>query len=97
MLLTGCGVSQLTSSTKASYSKPDGTKVEYESNRDTVGLDAIFDPSTGAFHIKVEKATTPEMAINAALQQQIIMGKLLEKLIPLLEKGAAVAGRSTIP
>ena len=66
--ISGCGVGQFTAKTVATYETPDGKKISYESNKEQIGLEATFDPKTGMFHIKVDKAGTPEASIAAALE-----------------------------
>lgn len=95
LLLAGCGVSQFSGSTKATWTTPDGKTISYESNKDTVGLDATFDPITGKFHIKVDKAGTSEAAIAAAAEAMKANANVMQELIPLLQKAAAIAGTAS--
>lgn len=94
--MTGCA-QMFTAKTKASWSKaPDGTlTIYYESDKEQVGLDAEVDPSTGKFHVKVDKASTQDSVVAATLQMQ---GKWLDLVQSLAaaSKTAATKG-ATIP
>lgn len=99
-LLAGCGVSNFTAKTRASWTEPGGKSIMYESDKDNIGLDATFDPKTGFFHIKVDKASTPEAAIAAAQasQAQMLqsMSKMMDTISPIVTKGMA-GGGSAVP
>lgn len=93
--ITGCTAASFTARTTASWTEPGGKSIQYESNKDNIGLDATFDPKSGQFHIKVDKASTPEAAI-AASQQAFSealksLSDVLKQVLPLVAKGAAGA------
>lgn len=77
LLLQGCGENMFLGSTKASALFPDGRAFNYENNRDFQGLDVTYDPSTGLFHLKMDKSGTPEAAMAA---QSMAILKALEIL-----------------
>lgn len=94
IFLPGCGVSMFTAKTTASYEvTADGKRLNYESNKEQQGLDAEYNPKTGAFKVHVDKAGTPDAAIAAALQSNVMMIDLMSKLLPILEKAAAAGGK----
>lgn len=78
-LSMGCA-SMFTAKTKATWTEPNGKSITYESDKEQIGLDATFDPKTGFFHIKVDKARTQEQVIAAVLQTQAQILGLLDKL-----------------
>lgn len=94
MFVAGCS-SFFASKTVATYEMPDGKKITYESAKEQTGLDLKYvlddQGKVKELHIKVDKAGTQEAVIQAALQQQMQIGKLLEVLIPLA-KAAATKG-----
>ena len=87
----GCGVSMFSAKTKASWTDPGGKTITYESDKEQIGLDATFDPKTGYFHVKVDKAGTNEAAIAAAAKQSEAVADVLKAIIPLIEKAALTA------
>lgn len=92
----GCGAKYFSASTTATYSmQPDGTKVIiYESNKEQQGLDVVvkeIDDKAKTVTIHVDKASTAEQAIAAALAVQLKLADMLEQLAPLI-KAAAMAG-----
>ena len=93
-LLCACGVNRYAASTTASYKTPDGTVVEYESNKEHEGVVVEIkdvDGKAKSITIKVEQAGTSEAAVAAALQTNLKLTEMLQKLMPMLEK-AAMAG-----
>lgn len=88
--IAGCGLN--TSRTTASYVTPDGKQINYDSDKEHTGLDAIYelypDGKVKSVHIKVDKAGTSELAIQAGMARDILTSKLIEALIPILQKGA---------
>ena len=92
--MSGCGVAKYSASTTASYKTPDGIEVFYESNKDAEGVIVEIKEVEGkakTITIKVEKAGTSDAAIAAALNAQLKLAEVLEKLMPLITK-AAMAG-----
>ena len=96
--VAGCGAKFFSASTTATYTiQPDGTTaVSYESNKEQQGLDVVVKEVEGKANAKtitihVDKASTAEQAIAAALAVQLKITELLERLAPLIEK-AAMAG-----
>lgn len=85
LTLTGCA-QMFTAKTKASYIKPDGTTIMYESDKEQIGLEARVDPKTGAIEIKVDKAGTQEAVIAAVLQVQVKMLDMIQQLQALMNK-----------
>ena len=83
LYLSGC-TQAYTAKTKATWTTPDGKQISYESDKEQVGLDAEFDPATGKFHVKVDKASTNEVAIQAALAQSQALAKIMEAVLPVL-------------
>lgn len=86
--LSGCA-QMFNSTTKVHYEKrPDGTIVaDYESGKEQVGLEAHLGAAPS---IKVDKSSTQESVIAAALQSQIMMGEILKQLLPLVTKAASI-------
>lgn len=86
--LGGCS-RMFASRTEASYIvRPDGSReVRYSSDKEQVGLEALVD-AAGGVHVKVDKAGTQEQVIAAALQSQLMLGRILEALLPLLQSAA---------
>lgn len=78
-MTAGCA-QMFTAKTKATWTEPNGKSITYESDKEQIGLDATFNPNTGAFHIKVDKSGTQEAVIAAVLQTQAQMLSILEKL-----------------
>lgn len=92
--LVGCGASFFSAKTTATYTLPDGKVIVYESNKEQQGLDVILKQKDGQItdlRIHVDKASTAEQAIAAALAVQVKLMEMLERLAPLIEK-AALAG-----
>ena len=87
LLISGCA-QMFTAKTKASYIRPDGTRIEYESDKEQIGLDADFDPVTGKFHIKVDKAGTLESVVAATMQTQIMLNQLIQTIGAGVKTGA---------
>lgn len=84
ILVTGCGVNMFAASTKVTYTRPDGTSASYESNKQQEGLDVSFTEVAGkptSVKIHVDKATTPEEAIKAALEANMGLQDLLKQMI----------------
>lgn len=96
LLLTGCGIRMWSASTEATYQiSPDGKKISYESNKEQQGLILEISDIDGKIHtvkISVDKSSTSEAAIAAALQTQLTLQtqlmRLMEQLAPLIAKGA---------
>ena len=80
--LNGCA-QMFTAKTKARYEiRPDGTKiVEYESDKEQVGLDARF----GDVRVKVDKSSTQDEVIAAVLSMQ---SQVLQLIRDQASKGA---------
>jgi len=96
--ITGCA-SMFTSETVASYElAPDGTvKANYRSGKNQEGFRArvALDRAGNVTGFDLQTtATTPEAAIAAAVQVQLLQMQLLEKLLPLIEKAAAAGAGS---
>lgn len=92
--LNGCGARFFSASTTATYTLPDGTIISYNSEKEQQGLDLILKKKDGQItdlRIHVDRASTAEQAIAAALQVQVKLMEMLERLAPLIEK-AAMAG-----
>jgi len=79
LVTSGCA-QMFTSKTKATWTEPGGKSITYESDKEQIGLDAAFNPATGEFRIKVDKASTQEAVIAAVLQNQTQILQLIEKL-----------------
>ena len=91
LFLSGCGAKWLSAETEAVYMiSPDGKTLSYKSTKEQQGMKARFNPKTGEFVVEVDKAGTSESVLNAMVQQQILMGELLPRLWPLLEKAATL-------
>lgn len=85
LVLSGCAQMFACKTDASSVIRADGTReLTYSSCKEQVGLDAEIDPVTGKFHVRVDKAGTQESVVAAALAQQIMVGKLVESLLPLL-------------
>lgn len=83
-------------STEATYQiTPDGKKITYESNKEMQGLILEISEIDGKIYtvkISVDKASTSEAAVAAALQAQISLQQQLIRLIDQLAPLAAKAG-----
>jgi hypothetical protein len=83
-------------STEATYEiTPDGKKITYESNKEMQGLILEITEVDGKVHtvkISVDKSSTSEAAVAAALQVQINLQQQLMRLIDQLAPLAAKAG-----
>ncbi len=81
--------------TTASYETPDGKKIFYSSDKEQVGLEAVYSVDDQGrvkeVRIKVDKAGAQEAAIQAALAQQQAFTELFKTLLPLALKGAGLA------
>jgi len=96
-LISGCGANFFAAQTTATYQvSPDGTKlISYTSNKEQQGLDMDLQEKDGkpvSVKIHVDKASTSEQVIAAALAAQIQMGEILKTLLPILEKAAMTGG-----
>ncbi len=96
-LAQGCGADFFSAQTTATYQiNPDGTKIiSYTSNKQQQGLDVDLTEKDGKpvrVSIHVDKASTPEQVVAAALAVQIQMGEILKSLLPLIEKAALAGG-----
>jgi len=90
--MTGCA-SMFSAKTEASYQvSPDGSRIiSYTSDKEQTGLEASWKDKDGTdVKIRVDKSTTAESAIAAALQLQLEMAKLLEAIVPLAAQAAKV-------
>ncbi len=96
--LVGCGIRAWSASTEASYEiTPDGKKVTYESNKEQQGLILEISEVEGKIYsvkISVDKSSTSEAAINAALQSQINLQMQLMRLLDQLAPLAAAAAKA---
>ncbi len=94
-MTAGCGASYFACTTKASYDPRIGA-FSYESCKDQQNFKAqIGRDETGNTLAKIETtATTPEAAIAAAMQS---LAKLIDAVVPLIEKAVAVGSKGTAP
>ena len=94
LFLSGCA-QFFTAKTTASYKLPNGPEISYSSDKEQTGLDATISlDETGklkGFRIRVDKSSTQEEVINATLQMQLQLMKLLETAVNL-GKAAATKG-----
>jgi predicted trehalose synthase len=94
----GCGIRAWSASTEATYEvTPDGKKITYESNKEQQGLILEINEADGKIHtvkISVDKSSTSEAAIAAALQVQLNLQSQLMRLIDQLAPLAAAAAKS---
>ena len=89
LFLTSCGYSMFAGKTKAIYITPDGTRIEYESDKEQQNLH--FKKTATTVEVSTDKAGAQESAVAAALQSQAALMDVLRELMPLL-KPAAMAG-----
>jgi hypothetical protein len=93
LIAAGCGANYFSAKTVATYEvSADGKKISYESNKEQQGLDLDLKEEDGkikSVKIHVDKSSTQESVIAAALAVQLQMGELLQKLLPLVEKATA--------
>lgn len=75
-MLSGCA-SMFTAKTRASFVMPDGTRAEWESDKEHEGLEAEYDPKSGRFKISVMRSGTSESAIAATAQTNLKIAELL--------------------
>jgi hypothetical protein len=96
--LVGCGIRAWSASTEATYEvSPDGKKITYESNKEMQGLILEVSEIEGKINtvkISVDKASTSEAAIAAALQMQLNLQTQLMRLIDQLAPLAAAAAKA---
>lgn len=94
----GCGYSFFAAKTKVTYNTPDGKSISYESDKETQGLNVVYVVDDKGvvkeIRIKVDKAGAQDEAINAALQQSQATNALLQSLMPLIMKAAAMGAGS---
>lgn len=97
--ITGCGIRAWSASTEATYEiSPDGKKIFYQSNKEMQGLILEVTEVEGKIHtvkISVDKSSTSEAAIAAALQSQLNLQTQLMRLIDQLTPLAAAAKAGT--
>jgi hypothetical protein len=93
--VAGCGIRSWSASTEATYEiTPDGKKITYESSKEMQGLILEVTEVEGKINtvkISVDKSSTSEAAINAALQSQLNLQTQLMRLIDQLAPLAAAA------
>jgi hypothetical protein len=89
-LLTGCA-SIFACETKATYTvHPDGTReISYSSCKEQIGLEAILPDGV---HVRVDKSSTQEAAMAAALQLHLKLADMLQQLQAIIAKGALMGG-----
>jgi predicted FMN-binding regulatory protein PaiB len=96
ILMPGCGIRMWSASTEATYEiSPDGKKIYYSSNKEMQGLVLEVSDIDGKIHtvkISVDKSSTSEAAVAAALQSQLNIQAQLMRLIDQLAPLAAKAG-----
>jgi len=88
LVVSGCGYSAFAGKTKASWTMPDGKVIAYESDKETTGLEAEFNPKTGAFRVRVDKAGAQESAVAAALEQSKAALELAKEALAVGMKAA---------
>jgi hypothetical protein len=97
-ITAGCGIRSWSASTEATYEvSPDGKKITYESNKEMQGLILEVTEVEGKINtvkISVDKSSTSEAAINAALQSQLNLQMQLMRLIDQLAPLAAAAAKA---
>jgi predicted FMN-binding regulatory protein PaiB len=93
--MPGCGIRMWSASTEATYEiTPDGKKIFYSSNKEMQGLVLEVSDIEGKIHtvkINVDKSSTSEAAVAAALQSQLNIQAQLMRLIDQLAPLAAAA------
>jgi PBP1b-binding outer membrane lipoprotein LpoB len=97
LLLGGCSASQYLGNTVASYNPATG--FYYQSNKNQEGLDAsgtVNTDGSATFAVKTN-ATTPEAAINAALQGNLATIQLITKLIDAAVAAGQLAATKGVP
>jgi len=83
VFLSGCA-NMFSASTKITYTGTDGKQVMYESYKVYEGLDVSFEEVAGkptAVKIHIDKATTAEEAIKAAIQANMGLQDLIKQLV----------------
>jgi hypothetical protein len=92
---TGCGVARFSGSTTIHYAVDEQGRIktlDYENNKDIAGLDVEYEVDelgkVKKVKIQVDKATTSEAAIAAALQIGVENSKLLQQLLPVVKSAA---------
>jgi hypothetical protein len=96
--LVGCGIRAWSASTEATYEVSlDGKKISYESNKEQQGLILEITEVEGkaqTIKISVDKSSTSEAAVAAALQMQLNLQSQLMRLIDQLAPMAAAAAKA---
>jgi hypothetical protein len=96
--LVGCGIRAWSASTEATYEVSlDGKKISYESNKEQQGLILEITEVEGkaqTIKISVDKSSTSEAAIAAALQMQLNLQAQLSRLLDQLAPLAAAAAKA---
>lgn len=92
LFTSGCGYSFFAAKTEVTYQMPNGMLISYKSDKEQNNLDAQFDPSTGAWHVKVDKAGGQEAAMAVMMQMYTTLISQLSALIPAAAKTGALAG-----
>ncbi len=96
--LTGCGIRAWSASTEATYEVSlDGKKISYSSSKEQQGLILEITEVEGraqTIKISVDKSSTSEAAIAAALQMQLNLQAQLSRLIDQLAPLAAAAAKA---
>lgn len=83
VFLSGCA-QMFSSKTMVTYTGSDGKQVLYESTKQQEGLDVSFEEVAGKptkVIVHVDKASTPEEIVKAALQANLGMQDILKQLI----------------
>lgn len=92
--ISSCGYSMFAGKTTASYVAPDGTQINYSSDKEQNNLEAAYDPVTKAWHIHVDKSGAQESATAAAMQFQAAMLALYSKLADQVTALAAAGAKA---
>ena len=92
VLASSCGAGFYSAETDAEYTFPDGRVVRYRSNKVQQGFKAHYIDEAGrTITIEVDEAGTDRAAVAAAMQNNIMMGQIIDRLLERLDKLAAPA------
>jgi len=94
ILVSGCGASFFACTTEASFNADATWKYKSCKNQENLKAEVGQDKN-GHPYGKIETtASTPEASIAAAMQS---LAKLIDTIVPLLEKAVAVGSKGAVP
>ena len=80
--LLGCMTAKdFSAETIATYTAPNGAKIDYRSTKEQQNLSFHYDATTGTVNVSVQSARTQDSVVEATMRNQIMQNEIIRDLI----------------